>query len=185
MTPKQELFCLEYLKDLNATAAYKRAGYKCKSDKVANVEACRLLVNPSIAEKIQLSMNKRSDKLEITAERVLQEIARLAYVDISRAYDVNGGLLPLHDMPEDVRRAIASVEVTEERVDGEVVGEIRKVKFWDKKGSLDLLGRHLKLFTDVLEIKDVTPMADRMKQARERAKAIPLLKDGPIDWKGE
>ena len=70
-----------------------------------------------------------------------------------------------------MRRAIASVEVSEERVDGEVVGEIRKVKFWDKKGSLDLLGRHLKLFTDVLEVKDMTPMADRMKLARERAKA--------------
>lgn len=170
MTPKQELFCLEYLKDLNATAAYKRAGYKFKTDTVARVESSKLLAKPYIAEKIQSAMNKRAEKLEITAERVLTEIARIAYVDISKAYDENGRLLPLHLMPEDVRRAIAGVEVVEERVDGEVVGEIRKVKFWDKKGSLDLLGRHLKLFTDVLEVKDVTPMADRMKQARERAK---------------
>lgn len=170
MTPKQELFCLEYLKDLNATAAYKRAGYTCKSDNVASVEAHKLLSNPNIAEKIQTAMEKRSNKLEITAERVLTEIARLAFVDISQAYDEHGGLLPLHEMPEDVRRAIAGIEVAEERVDGEVVGQIRKVKFWDKKGSLDQLGRHLKLFTDVLEVKDVTPMADRMKLARERAK---------------
>lgn len=170
MTPKQELFCLEYLKDLNATAAYKRAGYKARTDHVAEVEGHKLLRNPEIAKKIQEAMNKRAEKLEITAERVLTEIARIAYVDISRAYDEKGRLLPLHEMPEDVRRAISGVEVAEERVDGVVVGEVRKVKFWDKKGSLDLLGRHLKLFTDVLEVKDVTPMADRMKQARERAK---------------
>jgi phage terminase small subunit len=169
MTPKQELFCLEYLKDLNATAAYKRAGYKGDGH-VAESAAARLLSNVEVAQKIQEAMAKRAGKLEITAERVLQEIARLAYVDISQAYDEKGGLLPLHQMPEDVRRAVASVEVAEERVDGEVVGEIRKVKFWDKKGSLDLLGRHLKLFTDLLEVKDTTPMADRMKQARERAK---------------
>lgn len=169
MTPMQEMFCHEYLKDLNATAAYKRAGYKGEGN-VAEAAASRLLRNVQVAEKIQNLMNKRADKLEITAERVLQEIARLAFVDISQAYDAHGGLLPLHDMPEDVRRAIAAVEVAEERVDGEVVGEIRKVKFWDKGKGLDQLGRHLKLFTDVLEVKDTTPMADRMKQARERAK---------------
>jgi phage terminase small subunit len=169
MTPKQELFALEYLKDLNATAAYKRAGYSGKGNS-AEATAAQLLRNPKVAAKIQEAMDKRTSKLEITAETVLQEIARLAFVDISQAYDENNRLKPLHEMPEDVRRAIASIEVGELREDGEVIGQMRKVKFWDKKGSLDLLGRHLKLFTDVLEVKDTTTLSARMKAARERIK---------------
>lgn len=167
LTQKQRLFVDAYLISLNATQAAIKAGYSAKT---AEEQGYQLLRKTSVASAIQKAMDKRAQKMEITAERVLTEIARIAYVDVSRAYDEKGRLLPLHEMPEDVRRAIAGVEVAEERVDGVVVGEVRKVKFWDKKGSLDLLGRHLKLFTDVLEVKDVTPMADRMKQARERAK---------------
>lgn len=168
LTPKQLAFVREYMIDRNGTQAAIRAGYSAKT---ANEQASRLLANVKVARLVDEKTIKLANKLEITAERVLTEIARLAYVDITQAYDEHGGLLPLHQMPEDVRRAIASIEVAEERVDGEVVGQIRKVKFWDKKGSLDQLGRHLKLFTDVVEVKDTTPMADRMKLARERAKA--------------
>lgn len=62
MTPKQEMFALEYLKDLNATAAYKRAGYKGNGN-VAESTAAKLLSNPKVAAHIQASMNRVLSKL--------------------------------------------------------------------------------------------------------------------------
>lgn len=167
MTPKQELFCKEYMVDLNATQAAIRAGYSAKTAEKIGSENLR---KPEIAEKIQLLMNQRSQKTEITAQRVLEEIAKLAFLDIGGAYKADGSLMLPHEMPEDVRRAIAGIEVNEIGVEGVVIGHTKKVKFHDKSKNLEMLGRHLKLFTDVLEVKDVTPLADRMKQARERAK---------------
>lgn len=69
LTPKQEAFSLEYLKDLNATQAAIRAGY---SEKTASAAAARLLVNVKVAERIAELMAKRSEKVEIDAEWVLR-----------------------------------------------------------------------------------------------------------------
>lgn len=173
MTPKQELFCLEYLKDLNATAAYKRAGYKAKSDNVAAVEAHKLLSNPNIAKKIQEAMSERAKDVKLDAKMVLDEILKLAKSDVRKLYREDGTLKLPHEWDDETAAAVAGVDVVETTIgdkESPMLLTTKKVKMWDKKGSLELLGRHLKLFTDVLEVKDVTPMADRMKQARERAK---------------
>lgn len=167
MTPKQELFCKEYLIDLNATQAAIRAGYSVNTAEKIGSENLR---KPEVAKKIQEAMNQRSQETEITAKRVLQEIAKMAFLDIGEAYDDKGKLLSPKDMPENIRRAVAGIEVNEISVGDVVIGETKKVKFHDKSKGLEMLGRHLKLFTDVLEVKDVTPLADRMKQARERSK---------------
>lgn len=78
LTPKQQLFVKEYLVDLNATQAAIRAGY---SKKTANEQGARLLANVSIQEALQEAMSKRAEKVEITAEQVLQRWIDIAYAD--------------------------------------------------------------------------------------------------------
>lgn len=73
LTHKQELFCQEYIIDFNATQAYKKAGYSARSDKVAGVEAHKLLKNPKIQQKINELKAVREDNLSINAEWVLKE----------------------------------------------------------------------------------------------------------------
>lgn len=163
LTGKQKLFVAEYLVDLNASAAVLRAGYKTKHpDKMGS----ELLGIPRVSEEIKIAMDKRSEKTKITSEVVLGELLRLARVDLSQAYDESGKLKLIHEMPEDVRRAISGVESYDEYAgrgeDREFVGIVRKVKFWDKAKALELLGRHLKLFTDKVETtgkdgKDLAP----------------------------
>lgn len=149
LTPKQRLFVREYLRDLNATKAAIRAGYSKAS---ATTEGPRLLENVGVREAIDTALEQREQRVEVKADDVLRELMAMAQVDISEAFDEQGRLLPLHEMSPDVRRMIASVE-TDELYGGSgkartEIGVIRKVKFWPKDKALELLGRHLKMFTD-------------------------------------
>ena len=144
LTPRQERFAAEYLVDLNGTQAAIRAGYSATG---ANVTGVRLLSNPTVAALIAAGKEKQADRLEVRADTVLREILRIATTDLAQAFDESGNLLPIHQMPEDVRRAIASVKVRTDD-DGSLV---REVKLWDKPKSLELLGKHLKLFVDRVE----------------------------------
>ncbi len=147
LSPKQERFCQEYIIDLNGTQAAIRAGY---SPKTANEQSAQLLAKLSIKSRVDELNNGIKDKLIITAERVLAELARLATMDIAKAFDGEGNLLDIKDMPEDVRRAIASIEVAESEVDGRIT-TTKKIKFWDKNKSLETCARHLKMLTDKVE----------------------------------
>lgn len=145
LTPKQSLFVKEYLVDLNATQAAIRAGY---SKPTANRAGSDLLSNLVIKKLIQEGMDKRSENIRLSSDRVLREIELLATVDFSKAYDKNGNLLLPHEMPEDIRRAVGGIETKKLR-NGSIV---KKLKFWDKTKALELYGRHLKLFTDKKEL---------------------------------
>src|SRR5919197_2742959 len=89
LTPKQARFCAEYLIDLNATQAAIRAGY---SPRTANEQGARLLAHVSIAAAISQAKQAQAERTGITADRVLQEIARLAFVDIRKLFDAEGRL---------------------------------------------------------------------------------------------
>lgn len=152
LTPKEERFCEEYVTDLNGTQAAIRAGY---SERSAPVTASRLLIKANVVQKVQALMDERSKRTRIDADTILKELLRLATVDITEAFDSMGQLKPLNEIPEDVRRAIAGLEV-HELFDGQgeqrsIIGLAKKVKFWDKPRALELLGKHLKLFTDKVE----------------------------------
>lgn len=147
LTPKQARFVEEYLKDLNATQAAIRTGYSVSS---AEVQGCTLLSNPKVAATVKAVVDARSQRTQITADIVLFELLRLAKVDIGQAFDEVGNLKPIQDIPEDVRRSIASIEVVEEfegkGADKEQIGWTKKIRFWDKTKALELLGRYLRLW---------------------------------------
>lgn len=169
LTPKQQAFVQEYLVDLNATQAAKRAGYKGKNlDKVGS----ELLGKTRVKAEIQAAMDKRSERTEITQDKVLGEIAKLAFADIRKVFDQNGNLLPVHMLPDEIAGSVSSIEVVTSRIPGGEPADVEhtaKIKFWDKRGSLELLGKHLKLFTDRVEVGVVDELATLMKEARERA----------------
>lgn len=162
LTPKQSMFVIEYLIDLNATQAAIRAGY---SEKTAGQIGEQNLKKLEVAEAIQEAMDKRAAKIEITSDTVLQELAKLAFSNLQDFYDEDGTLKPIHTLPRDIAACLLTnkINLTE-------ASAIQEIKLHDKKGSLELLGRHLKLFTDVIQHEVSDKLADAMKSARERSK---------------
>lgn len=157
LTPKQERFCQEYVKDLNATHAAKAAGYSAKT---AEVQGSRVLGYAKVRSRIQELMDRRAEKAEVSAEWILKEILRVASVDLSQCYGEDGQLLHPKEMPNDVRRAISAIDVHKDFTEGVEIGETRKVKLYDKLKALELLGRHLKMFKAELEISGKLTLAE-------------------------
>jgi phage terminase small subunit len=149
LTLKQQMFVKEYLVDLNGTQAAIRAGY---SEKTANEIASENLAKPSIVEAVEEAMNKRAEKTGITAERVLNEIAKMAFLDPRKLFDSDGKPLHITALDDDTAASIAGLDVVTMGSQEAGFGEVMKIKLADKAKNLELLGRHLKLFTDKQEI---------------------------------
>lgn len=100
LTPKQERFVQEYLIDLNATAAYRRAGYRAKTDNAAGAGASALLRNPKVSGAIRAALGARSERTEITSDDVLKGLhkeATLTGEDSSHSARVSAwGLIGKH-----------------------------------------------------------------------------------------
>ena len=136
----------EYLVDLCATQAAIRAGYSART---AGSQGERLLKNVEVQRAVAESIRQRAERVEVRADDVLRELLRIGTADLRRLFDSSGALRPMSEWPDDVARAVASVEVVEmpggEGVSG---GVVKKIKLWDKPRCLELLGKHLKLFAD-------------------------------------
>ncbi|CAL7867511.1 terminase small subunit [Fusobacterium necrophorum] len=154
---KQDLFVKEYLKDLNATQAYIRAGYKFKSENVAAASAAKILRNPKIQEKIQKAMAEREKRTEITQDRVLREIANLAFTDRTGIVNLKKNRVIIRDFEEltpEQRACVAGVKETKYGIE---------VSFYNKEKALEMLGRHLGMFTEKVEVKGELKTEDPFK----------------------
>ena len=121
------------------------AAYPDCSRDAARAAASELLTKPNIQGAIEVGKKARSERTHITQDRVLMEIARLAFNDPRRAFDEAGNLLPVHEWPDDVAAAISSIKI--KRVpDGDTMAEVAEVKFWDKNSALEKAGKHLGVF---------------------------------------
>jgi phage terminase small subunit len=162
LTAKQQRFVDEYLIDLNATQAAIRAGYSAKT---AEQQGPRLLGNVGVAAAIQKAMDRRSRRTEITADRVLQELAKIGFSDIRKAVIWRANVTGMVEEPDGSQRLAVTNEVQlvdSDRLDDETaaaVAEISqtaqgglKIKLHDKKSALDSIGRHLGMFKDKTEL---------------------------------
>lgn len=150
LTLRHERFVAEYLKDLNASQASIRAGYAANS---ADVTGSRLLGNASIKAAVQKAQAKRLEKLDISAERVLNEMARMAFSNVTCILDKEGNLLPPSEWPPDFTPAIKSVQVIKKNAkagDG-IIDDVLKVDLWPKDRVLEMLGKHLGLLKERVE----------------------------------
>lgn len=175
LTAKHQRFVEEYLVDLNAKQAAIRAGYSPRS---AEVTGHRILRDANVDAHVQARLQKRSGKTQITAERVLTEIARLAFVDPRQAFDDNGRLLDIKQIPDDVAASLASIEVDENRdMQGNFTGYTKKVKFWNKVSALEQLCKHLGLTREKIELtgKDGGPIEIADITEEERARRVLVL----------
>lgn len=168
MTDAQKRFCDEYLIDLNATRAYKVAYLRCKKDETANVNGSKLLRNAKVQEYISERMKEREQRTEITQDMVIKELAKIAFLDIRKLYTENGQLKNIADMDSETAGAISSLETLEEYEgygdDREKIGDTQKVKLLDKTKALELLGRHLGIFNDKIDVN--------VKEKEEKKNAI-------------
>jgi phage terminase small subunit len=147
LTAKQEAFVREYLIDLNATQAAIRAGY---SEKTAGATGFENLKKPEIASAIAAAQQVRSVRTEITQDRVLKEIARVAFGDPRDVMTWGPGGVVLKDsatLTDDQAMQVAEVSETTSATGGSL-----KLKKHDKVKALELLGRHLGMFTDKTEL---------------------------------
>jgi phage terminase small subunit len=152
LNPKQKSFVLQYLIDKNATQAAIRAGYSSKN---AHVVGPRLFANVRIQQEIVNQIALQEKRTLVTADEVITELKRIAFLDISGALKEDGSLKDISEIPEDIRHAIAGLEI-EELFEGtgrerEHVGFTKKIKLSDKVRALELIGKHLKLFTEKIE----------------------------------
>ena len=148
MTPKQAMFVQEYLIDLNATRAAIAAGYSKKTAKQIGQEN---LTKPDVKKAIDEAISERGKRTEITQDRILRELARIAFADPRKIFDWGPGGVTLKDsasLSNDDAAAVAEVSQTITDSGGSTKG-----KMYDKQRALELLGRHLGMFVDKKQIE--------------------------------
>lgn len=164
LNPRQQRFVQEYLVSLSATQAARLAGYSHPQ-----VQGPRLLLNVAIKQEVERKRGRIADKLEVTAERVVQEYARIAFANLSDAArwtDTSFGAVASDNLDANTAAAIKSVTlkrtVTREgKSDRETEHTEQRIEMHDKKGALDSLARHLGLFkADQIDLTTLRAMAE-------------------------
>ena len=151
LTEKQKRFVEEYLIDLNATQAAIRAGYKATKKNTFEVIGYQLLHKTSVAEQVQIAMAERSKRTGINQDRVIMELARIAFVNPNKLIDTYDASVR-EDASEDDLACIQSVKV--KTMSGEKGDSVeREVRLNDKLKALQLLGNHLGMFKDKVELE--------------------------------
>jgi phage terminase small subunit len=152
LNDRQNRFVKEYLIDCNAKQAAIRAGYSAKT---AEQIGSRLLRHVVVRAAIDAAMTRRAEKVGLSAESVLRQLQRMVEADIAQCFDEHGNLKPIHEIPVELRTAIASVEseeLWEGRGEDRVrIGSARKVKLWDKNSAIEKAMKHLGLLKERVE----------------------------------
>lgn len=164
MNSKQKAFASEYVIDYNATQAAIRAGY---SERSAHSQAHDLLKKPEIQREIGRLEAKASERTQISKDMVIRELARVAFVDPRKLFDDNCKPKDITMLDDDTAAALASVDIYEEfdynGDEKELSGYTKKYKWADKLRALEILGKHLGMFTDKVHIEgSVDTGADKL-----------------------
>ena len=184
MTNKQKAFVDEYLIDLNATRAYKAVYTGIKNDDVARKNGSRLLTNADVKEYLNQRMKDREKRTEITQDKVLKELAAIAFAngsDFARVvtktgFNKQGKEVQYQDvelevtdqLPEEKKKAIAGIKMGKNGIE---------VSTCDKVKALELLGRHLGMWNDKLQVNneaelEKTKKLDNIESILEQMKPI-------------
>ena len=157
LTAKQMRFVDEYLVDFNVTQAAIRAGYRAGSAHQCGWQNMKKLEIQTEISRRQKDLQKRT---EVTQDRVVRELARVAFADAASHVRVRLREVPC---PDGTRARVPVVEVkpTAELTDDQraAIAQIKQgangieVKMYDKIKALELLGRHIGMFNDKLELK--------------------------------
>lgn len=154
MTPAQETFAAGVAQGLTQAEAYRRAYPKSKGWRDATVwkRSSELMRNGEVLGRVSELTRQAAASNEITVERVLRELARLAFFDIRKLVNRDGAPRPLHELDDDTAAALAGLEVC--RVGNAVLGEgeVLKFKIADKNSALEKLAKYLQMFTAKVDV---------------------------------
>lgn len=172
LTDKQEMFCREYLVDLNATQAAIRAGY---SEKTAPVIGSENLTKPNVQDRIAELKGERNAKVEIDAAYVLRRLVEIDQMDVLDIIKDDGGLRPVTEWPKAWRTTLNGLDVSTTITNfDETTTEniLKKIKWPDKVKNLELLGKHIDVqaFKEKVEHSGEISLIDRIQEARKRAR---------------
>lgn len=167
LSDMQRAFVREYLVDLTAGAAARRAGY---SSATANQQGYAMLRNPLIRAEVDAALAVRKASNFITQERVLTELARIAFFDPRRLLDDDGNPIPLHLLDADTAAVIGALEIEdlfEGRGEGRrPVGVVRKYKIADKMAALTNVMKHLGMLSDRVVLQGDAEKPVQVQHAR-------------------
>jgi phage terminase small subunit len=161
LNEKQRRFVDEYLIDLNATQAAVRAGYSAKT---ADVQGSRMLGNVKVQQAIAEQMAERSKRTGINQDRVVLELAKLAFVKMTDVVDSHGRIRD--DATDDDLACIESMKYKSSESDTGSSVE-REVKIGSKLKALELLGKHLGMWNDKLDVNITQPIVISGEDALE------------------
>lgn len=141
---KHEMFCREFLVDLNATQAAIRSGY---AERRAHITGPELANKPAIKARIDELKQERMSQLGIDANYVLMRLVEIDKMDVADILEDDLSFKPLSEWPESWRRYLSGLnlaEMFEGRGDDRgMVGILKKIKWPDKVKNLELLGKHV------------------------------------------
>ena len=164
MTDKQKIFADEYLIDLNATRAYRVAYPSVKKDETAAQAGSRMLRNVKVAKYISDRMKERQERTEVTQDRVVQELAASAFAKATDYVEIRGGRVVIKDTSQLEDNQIRAIAGIKEGANG------IEIKLNDKEKALELLGRHLGMFKDKVEVsgleEEKKKLGDILEQLR-------------------
>ena len=152
LSEQRQRFVNEYLVDLNGTQAAIRAGYSVKT---ANEQASRLLANVSIQQAISEKMAERSKRTGVNQDRVVLELAKIAFVKMTDIVDNQGRIRT--SATDDDLSCIESMKYKKSDSDTGSMVE-REVKISPKLKALELLGKHLGMWNDKLDVNITQPI---------------------------
>ena len=154
LNAKQEMFCREYIVDLNATQAAIRTGY---SERTANAQAGRLLSNVSIRARIEELKAARNEEVKIDANYVLKRLVEIDSMDVLDILIPDGSVKPVAEWPKVWRTTLSGIDVMEMQ-SGDTAAILKKIKWPDKVKNLELIGKHINV--GAFEIKQRISISD-------------------------
>ena len=141
-----EKFCLLVHEGLNQSEAYRQTfpGSKKWTDKTLWVTACHYAKSPKVVARLAELSKERLEKHNLSIDRILEELCRLAFLDPRRFFDAMGRLRPIHELEPEVAAALTGMEV--ENKPGST--SVHKIKYANKMTSLDKLGQWYRMWAD-------------------------------------
>ncbi|MEO6523269.1 MAG: terminase small subunit [Mucilaginibacter sp.] len=141
LTPKQQVFCDEYLTDMNATRAALVAGY-ARSVALNG----QVMLMPKIQMYLKSRMEDRSAKAKFSADRVLEELGKIAFGNMADYFDSNGDMKAMHEIADDAKAALWSVSVGDAGSGSTATGGMVKFRMYNKLAALDKIAKHIGMY---------------------------------------
>lgn len=180
LRPKQQRFVDEYLVDLNGTRAAIRAGYSARTAaSIANEN----LRKPEIAAAIDAARAEMQVRTEVTADRVIQELAKIAFLDVRKLFNADGSLKAVHELDDDTAAALVSLDVRLTESENGEITKTARIKLADKRAALVDLGRHLGIFDAKRELAVEDPLSRLIREVQ--GTTLPIVANPPRDEEDE